>query len=174
MVLTMIMQSDPALIAEVRRLSNLLLTMSILIGLIGIAALGVAVVALYHVRKQTVAIIKNMNQITPRLAPLLASAIRIAGDAEDVSEAVKVRMAGLLDTVDDVNAQLRSGARAVERRIKDFGTVVDVVQSEAETLLLDAASTARGVHSASEMLRSGKRPRLVDDEDQFDDEVFTG
>ncbi|HUP89665.1 MAG TPA: hypothetical protein VM100_09950 [Longimicrobiales bacterium] len=58
-------------------------------------------------------------------------------------------------TVEDVNGRLQSAIASVEGRARRFGAVVDVVQTEAEELLLDAASTARGVHAAAEMLRSG-------------------
>ena len=39
--------------------------------------------------------------------------------------------------------------------MRRFGAVVDVVQTETEELLLDAASTARGVHTAATMIRDG-------------------
>lgn len=60
-------------------------------------------------------------------------------------------------TVEDVNSRLRAAIDSVEGRAKRFSAVIDVVQTEAEELLLDAASTARGVHAAAEMLRSGAR-----------------
>jgi hypothetical protein len=41
-----------------------------------------------------------------------------------------------------------------------FGQVLDVVQTETEELLLDAAATAHGVHETARMLRE-PRPRRV-------------
>ncbi|MGQ0560672.1 MAG: hypothetical protein ACT443_02210, partial [Gemmatimonadota bacterium] len=61
---------------------------------------------------------------------------------------------------------------SVEERVKQFGAVVEVVQSEAEEILLDAASTARGVHTASLVLRSGRREQLPDEAAAAED-VFT-
>jgi hypothetical protein len=46
-----------------------------------------------------------------------------------------------------------------------------VVQEEAEKLMLDAASAARGVHTASEQLREKKqRPRLASIDDDLDED----
>ena len=68
---------------------------------------------------------------------------------------------------------VQTGAQAVETRVKQFGAVVDVVQSEAEEILLDAASTAHGVHAAAEVLRSDKRPRLQSAEVEAEEDLFT-
>lgn len=163
---------DAGLIAEVHRLGTIQVVVAILIGVLALAALGVAAGALIAVRKLSSAVIRNMNQITPKLSPLLASVTRIAGDAEEVADSAKARVGDLLETVDDVNARLRSVTDAVEERVRQFGTVIDVVQSETENILLDAASTARGVHSAAEMLRTGNRPP-PEEADDFDDEVFS-
>jgi hypothetical protein len=59
-------------------------------------------------------------------------------------------------TVEDLSNRLRTGVDAVEDRVRRFGAVVDVVQTEAEELMLDAASTARGVHTAASMIREGR------------------
>jgi hypothetical protein len=43
--------------------------------------------------------------------------------------------------------------------VRQFGAVLDVVQAEAEEVLLDAAATAHGVHSAARALRQTSRSR---------------
>jgi len=167
-----VMQTDPALVSEVHRLGTIQVVVAILIGLIALGALGVGIGVLIAVRKLTAAVIRNMNQVTPKLSPLLAAAQRIAGDAEEVADSAKTRVADLLETVDEVNVRLKTGVAAVETRIKRFGTVVDVVQSETENIMLDAASTARGVHSAAQLLRAGRRrDRVLPDEEFADDEL---
>jgi hypothetical protein len=114
-----------------------------------------------------------LTRLNPKLDPLLSSASHIAGDAEDVASSIKGRVTDVLDTIDDLNGRLKAGAQAVEDRMKKFGTVVNVVQAEAEDLLLDAASTAHGVHTAAEVLRTGKRERLLEKTGTDDDDVFT-
>jgi hypothetical protein len=147
---------DPTISQQLHRLVTTQIIIAVALVLVALAVLGVAVAAFTALRRAT---------------GLLE---RITDKTEDLTDSVKDRMNDVLETVDDVNAKLRLGAQAVEQRVRQFGTVVDVVQSEAEDLLLDAASTAHGVHAASEMLRSGKRDaltKLSDDEDEED--VFT-
>lgn len=78
-----------------------------------------------------------------------------------VSDKASHTVSGLTHTVEDVTGRLRAVVDGVEDRVKRFGAVVDVVQAEAEELLLDAASTARGVHTTAEMLRSGKGTQVT-------------
>jgi hypothetical protein len=58
-----------------------------------------------------------------------------------------------MDTVNDLNRSLRKASGAAEERVRDFAAVLDVVQEEAEQILLDSAATARGLHATAESLR---------------------
>ncbi|MGQ0813621.1 MAG: hypothetical protein ACT4O1_04070 [Gemmatimonadota bacterium] len=165
------MQADPALVQQLDKLATAQVVIAISLAIVALAILGVAVGALLAARKLTVLLDRTMAQLTPKLDPLLSSASRIADDAQDMSSALKYRLNNVLETVDDINARVKAGADAVEDRVKQFGTVVDVVQSETQEILLDAAATARGVHTASEVLRSGKAERMP--KGLADDDVFT-
>lgn len=160
-------QADPAVVHELSRLVTTETIIAVALGAIGLSALGVAIAAVLAIRKLTAVIDHTVLQIPPKLEPLLGSATRIAANAEDVAATMKVRMNDVLDTVEQMSGKLKSGVQAVEDRVKQFGTVVDVVQSEAEELLLDAASTARGVHTAAGLLR-GRRAEL-EPEDEYED-----
>lgn len=166
-------QSDPAVVDQLGRLVTTQVVVGVAVVIVALAALGVAIGALLGVRKISSTLDRAMTQVNPRLDPLLRSAARIAEDAEDIASSVKGRVNDVLGTIDDLNDRLKSGARAVEDRLKKFDTVVNVVQSEAEDLLLDAASTAHGVHTAAEVLRAGKRERIPEKTGSDDDDVFT-
>jgi hypothetical protein len=60
----------------------------------------------------------------------------------------------VMDTVHDVNRSMRRAAEATEARVRDFAAVLQVVQEEAEQILLDTAATARGLHATAESLRN--------------------
>ena len=122
------MQSDPAVVDQLHRLVTIQTIIAISLLIVGLAVVAVAVGTLFAVRKLT----RQFDGSIHRLDPIF-------------------------DTVEDINKRLQTGAVAVENRIKRFGAVVDVVQEETESLLLDAASTAHGVHTAAQMLRSGKK-----------------
>jgi uncharacterized protein YoxC len=94
-----------------------------------------------------------LEQLVPRVEPLLEKASRIADDANDVSDSLRRKAHELTGTVEELNLALRRASRETQQRVRDFAAVVDVVQQEAESLLLDAAATARGVHTTAESLR---------------------
>jgi flagellar motility protein MotE (MotC chaperone) len=162
-------QSDPALVQELEQLVTTQVVIAISLSIVALAVLGVAVGILLAIRKTLKLVDRTSSQLQPRLDPILTNVSRITDDAEDVASAVKHRVNDVLKTVDDLNERVKTGADAVEARMKKLVTVVDVVQEEAEEILLDAASTARGVHTASEVLRSGRRERLprTADDDEF-------
>lgn len=170
MIAVFAIQSDPVLVQQFERLVSVQLVGAIALSIISLAVLGVAVAALITIRKLMATIDRTLGQLVPRIDPLLTSVTRIADDAEDVSSSLKHRVNNLMRSVDDLNKRVMEGADSVEDRVKKFGMVVEVVQAEAEEILLDAASTARGVHTASQVLRSGQpeyRAARVDDDDAF-------
>lgn len=177
-----LVQVDPDIVQQLERMVTRQTVIAFALALMSLAALGVAVGALLAIRKLIGTLNQTMAHLTPKLDPILASAERIARDAEDMSSTARVRVKDVMETVDDLNERVRSGADAVELRLKEFGAVVDVVRGETEELLLDAASTARGVHTAAEMLRAGGRPPAVrirtadyePDEDELSDEEYDG
>ncbi|MGQ0561505.1 MAG: hypothetical protein ACT443_06480, partial [Gemmatimonadota bacterium] len=147
--LSALAQVEPAVVQQLEKLVTTQVVVAVALAIIALAVLAVAVGALLAVRKLTGTVDRTLALLTPKVDPILTSVSRISDDAEDVSSAVKHRVKNVLDTLDDLNGRLRAGADSVEERVKQFGAVVEVVQSEAEEILLDAASTARGVHTAS-------------------------
>lgn len=165
------MQSD-AIANQLDRIGDIQMVMAIATSILALFALAIAAAALFGVLKLRKIMERGLENLPARTDPMLAAATRVAENAREVSDTVKVRVKDMLDNLDDINARLKNGADAVEDRVKRFGVVMDVVQSEAENLLLDAASTARGVHTASEQLRARKRPRLPRMDDELDEFEF--
>lgn len=173
MIAVFAMQSDPALVHQLERLVSIQLVGTVALSVIALAVLGVAATALITLRKAMATMDRTLAQLSPRIDPILTSVSRMADDAEDISSALKHRVNNVMKTVDELNERVLAVADDVELRVKKFGTVADVVQAEAEEILLDAASTARGVHTASQLLRAGEPdypPELVDDDEDFDDD----
>jgi hypothetical protein len=59
----------------------------------------------------------------------------------------------LHETLHRANEGLRALVEEAEARARRFGAVVELVQTEAEDVLVDAASTARGVQATARVLR---------------------
>ena len=101
---------------------------------------------------------KVIEKLAPRAEPILDGVSQITEDASAISDGVRRRVDDLLETFEDLNGKLRSATSEAEQRVREFGTVLDVVQDEAQDILLDAASTARGVHEAARALRRERPP----------------
>lgn len=124
-----------------------------------VLGIGITTFLLYRaVRKLLTSLEKTVETLTPRAQPILSSVEKVAHDATDVSAMVKTKAQEVVDTVDELNHRIRELRAEAEARVRKLGVVLDVVQAEGEELLLDAAATARGVHTTAEALR-GRAPR---------------
>ena len=165
------MQTD-AVANQLNRIGDIQMVMAIATSVLALFALAIAAAALFAVLKLRKAMARGLDMLPAKTDPMIAAATRVAENAREVSDTVKVRVKDMLDNLDDISERLKAGADAVEDRVKRFGVVVDVVQTEAEDLLLDAAATARGVHTAAETLREKERRRLPALDEELDEDVF--
>lgn len=143
--------------AQIATAVAMIIIVLFLIGLI-IASL----ILLRSVKRLLGRVEKSVGQLSPHAQPLIEKATGVAGNARDASDAVRRRVNELMDTVDGLNRSLRDAGTATETRVREFAAVLDVVQEEAEQILLDTAATARGLHTTAESLRaarSGASPR---------------
>lgn len=98
-----------------------------------------------------------VEEVAPKAEPLLERANEIAGNAAAVSHSVRAEIERVGETVQGLNQQLQQAMDSATEHVRNFGSVVRVVQEEVEDLLLDATATARGLQAAAETLR---RPAL--------------
>ncbi|MGH7470879.1 MAG: hypothetical protein ACRENP_23270 [Longimicrobiales bacterium] len=157
-----ILQTDPVLLERLGRIASAQTILSVVAGLFALLAVGAGILS-YKTFKTLARTLRSLerviDQLAPRAEPLIDGVTRIAVDAGEVTSSVRKKVSEVLETVDDVNIRLRDATDAAEQRVRQFGAVLDVVQAEAEELLLDAAATARGVHSAARTLREPARDR---------------
>jgi uncharacterized protein YoxC len=132
------------------------------VAVLALLGAGVAVAALLvlrSLRRLLRTLERTVQGLSPRAEPLIERAGRLAEDAGRIAGAVRREIEDVRETVDELNRQTRAVSRAVESRVRRFGTVLDVVQDETERLLLDATATARGVHATADAMR---RRRALD------------
>ena len=165
------MQTD-AVATELNRIGDIQMVMAIATSILALFALAIAAAALFAVLKLRKAMVRGLDVLPSKTDPMIAAATRVAENAREVSDTVKVRVKDVLDNLEDISERLKTGADSVEDRVRRFGVVVDVVQEKAEDLLLDAASTAHGVHTAAERMREKKRTRLRSPDPELDEDVF--
>ena len=173
--------------AEVQTIAWAQVVMAVTFVALLLLAVGGAVVS-YNTLKALGRLIKEMEEVTKRLAPradpIIDGATKILSNLGDVSTTLRADVEGMQDTIRDLNFRLRMAADSTEDRVREFGDVLRVAQDEAQELILGAAATARGVHTAADVLREGTAGRgrrgeldeygtpLDPDDDDDDDEDF--
>lgn len=141
-----------------------------ILSLIGIA-IGVMALVLLRILWRTLRKLEaQVEQLAPKAEPLLENVTKVAEDAAELSRAVRDETGRLRETIGEVNDQLRAAAKTGEARLRQFGAVLQVVQEEIEDLMLDVASTARGVHTTAVELgrRRPVRPMEPDQSEESD------
>jgi uncharacterized protein YoxC len=146
----------PGIADAVQRIAVMQTMMAIAVTVIALLFLGAGVVGIITLRRMNVvlrALEDTVAILKPRAEPILDALNVMARDAAALTGAVRGRVDALMRTVDELHAEVRETAAEARIRVKQFGAVLDIVQEEAEDLLLDAAATARGVHTTAERLR---------------------
>lgn len=169
----LVAQTDPALLEHLGRIATAQTVVMIAMALLTVMAVAGAILSYnsFKAMSRTLsALEKVVNELAPRAEPLIDGVTRVAVDASAITESVRRRMNDVLDTVEDVNVRLREATDAAEQRVRNFGAVLDVVQAETESMMLNAASTARGIHTTARALREPVKPRRLPEESLLDDE----
>ena len=158
----MLAQMDAAALDVLERIAIAQVVMATVMVIIGLIAIGGAIIVLLELRSARRLLRDLTDTVTdlkPRVAPLVDRAIHVTSDVSAVMDNVRRKVDDVLFTVEELNRAAKRGGIAAEERIRRLGAVLDVVQTEAEDLLLDAASSARGVHETARQLREPLRPR---------------
>jgi uncharacterized protein YoxC len=166
-------QQQDAIIAQLDRLNSALAILAWSMGIVGVLSVIAILVCLWtmwNASRLLATIETQINRLAPRTEPLLEKMTRLADDARGITDGVRRQITGVMDTVGDLNDSVVKARREAEKRIREFAAVLDVVQTEAEQLLLDAAATARGVQVTAALLRAA-RPRSMPRPDDADDEA---
>lgn len=88
-----------------------------------------------------------------QIDPVVERARSVAENVDYVSHSVRNDVEKLTESVDRIRSRLDSASDRMEARVEEFDALLEVVQSEAEDLFLDTASTVRGVRAGSDALR---------------------
>lgn len=149
-------QLDPGGIDVLQRIAVAQMVMAASMVIIALIAIGGAIVALLELRSAR-RLLHNLGdtvaELKPRVAPLVDRTIHITSDVAGMTDNIRRRVDDVLFTMEEINRIVKRGGTIAEKRMERFAEVLDVVQTEAEDLLLDAAATARGVHETARQLR---------------------
>lgn len=156
MIAMLALQLDEGSMDAIRNIAIAQMVMAAVMIIIGLIAIGGAIVVLLELRSAR-RLLHNLgdtlDELKPRIAPLIDRTIHITSDVAGMTDNIRRRVDDLLFTTEQLNRLIQRGGNMAEARMKRFAEVLDVVQTEAEDLLLDAAATARGVHETARQLR---------------------
>lgn len=129
-------------------------------GLIGATFLAVLLTFLFLLL-MTRKLIQGFESARKRVAedPGLEHLRKTAGNVEEISSTLKDEVGRLRASVSLLSDRLEQASNRMEERIDEFNALMEVVQSEAEEVFVDTASTARGVRKGLGHLGDGGRGR---------------
>lgn len=88
-----------------------------------------------------------------QIDPVIERARSVAENVDYVSHSVRTDVEKLTESVERIRRRLDDASDRMEARVEEFNALLEVVQSEAEDVFLDTASTVRGVRAGSDALR---------------------
>lgn len=124
---------------------------------VGLAAMSLA--TLRSIQGLLRSIDRTIEGLAPRAQPVLDGVARITEDASHVTAALRQDLDGVHETLTQLNDQMRAALHSAEERVREFGAVLDIVQDQAQQLMLDATATARGVQATAQALTRPRRRR---------------
>jgi biopolymer transport protein ExbB/TolQ len=154
-----LVQMDAEALRALERMATAQVIMAASMVLIGLIIFGAAVVFFMQARTAQQMLQQTVDELKPQLAPLTERAKRVLDDVGGLTDNVRRKVDDVLHTVEDVRRDVERAAGATEDRMRRFSAVLDVVQTEAEDLLLDAAATAHGLQETARVLRNDDRQR---------------
>jgi methyl-accepting chemotaxis protein len=156
MMATTMLQVDLRTLEALERIAVAQIVMATVLGLLGLLALGAGIFALLEIRRARRAVYglsRKLDDLTPRLAPLIDRAVHLSDDLAAMTDNVRRKVDDLLHTAETLNRSVQRGSAATQERLQRFAAVLDIAQAEAEELLLDAAATAHGMQETARVLR---------------------
>lgn len=91
-----------------------------------------------------------LQQLHPEVRPILRQAEGAAENVKQITATARAKAESFGRLADDAQQRLTRASEEAERRVKELGAVLGVMQEEAEALFVQTASTARGVRASTE------------------------
>ncbi len=105
-------------------------------------------VLLLQLRKLLAALQRQLQPVADRARVAAENVEYISAVAREDVQKIHSSVAGLSD-------RLKDASQRMEERVEEFNALMDVVQSEAESVLLDTAAAVRGVRAGAQTIGEG-------------------
>jgi hypothetical protein len=94
--------------------------------------------------------------VRQNLGPVSDRARSISDNVEFITQALRTDVERLNASVKALTDRLHLASERMEERIEEFNALMEVVQSEAEDIFIDTASTVRGVRAGAQSIGSAR------------------
>ena len=113
---------------------------------------AISVILLVAVLLFLVQLKKLLGSIQQHVQPVTDRARVAAENVEYISAVVREDVQRIRGSVSGLSDRLKEASERMEERVEEFNALMDVVQDEAEAVLLDTASVVRGVRAGAQSM----------------------
>ena len=118
---------------------------TVVIGVISVMLLVVILLFLVQLRKLLRSLQQHVQPVTDRARVAAENVEYITAQVRQDVQKVRASVSGLSD-------RLGEASERMEERVEEFNALMDVVQDEAESVLLDTAAIVRGVRAGAQTM----------------------
>lgn len=115
----------------------------------------ISVIVLVAVLLLLVQLKKLLGSIQQQVQPVSDRARVAAENVEYISAMVREDVQKVRGAVSGLSDRLKEASERMEERVTEFNALMDVVQDEAEAVLLDTAAVVRGVRAGAQTMGEG-------------------
>jgi len=121
---------------------------TVVIAVISVILLVAVLLFLVQLKKLLASLQRHVQPVTDRA--------RVAAEnVEYISTVVREDVQKVRASVSGLSDRLRETSERMEERVEEFNALMDVVQDEAEAVLLDTAAVVRGVRAGAQTMGEG-------------------
>ncbi len=121
---------------------------TVVIAVVSVFLLLVALALVLQVKKLLGSLQQHVQPVTDRA--------RVAAEnVEYISAMVREDVQSVRTSVSGLSERLKEASDRMEERVEEFNALMDVVQDEAESVLLDTAAVVRGVRAGAQTMGKG-------------------
>ena len=121
---------------------------TVVIAVVSVFLLVVALALVLQVKKFLTSLQQHVQPVTDRARVAAENVEYISAVVREDVQTVRTSVSGLSD-------RLKKASDRMEERLEEFNALMDVVQDEAESVLLDTAAVVRGVRAGAQTMGEG-------------------
>jgi uncharacterized membrane protein YhiD involved in acid resistance len=136
---------------------------AIVLAVVAILFMVVAIVILAQLKRL-------LGSLQSQVQPVTDRARVAAENVEYISAVVREDVQRLHSSVAGLSDRLKGASERMEERVEEFNALMDVVQDEAESVLLDTAAVVQGVRAGARIVGDGlAKPPLAETAEEDSD-----